>query len=218
MKLVGPWVSGYTRRVGITLKLLNLPFEHLPYHAYREAERVKVFSPMARVPALQLDDGQVLIDSHAIVDYLDSIVPAGERLMPASGPERVRAMQWVGYGCACYDKVARYCDELMLRPEAHRLAHLQAGYRAQLESGLRVLEAAQAHPWLLGSRISQADIMAVVVFQSASVVLPPTRESEAFPRLAALAQQAMQFTAFSSTLPDLEELQASGLIGENNGV
>lgn len=218
MKLVGPWVSGYTRRVGITLRLLKLPFEHLPYHAYREAERVKAFSPMARVPALQLDDGQVLIDSNAIVDYLDSIVPADQRLMPASGPERVRAMQLVGYASACYDKLARYCDELMLRPEAHRLAHLQAGYREQMESGFHVLEASHADPWLLGARISQADIMAVVAFQSASVIMPRTFDSESFPRLAALAQQAMQFTAFSSTLPDLGDLQASGLIGEDNGI
>ncbi|WP_321911037.1 glutathione S-transferase family protein [Paraburkholderia sp. J11-2] len=218
MKLVGPWISGYTRRVGITLNLLQIPFEHLAYHAYREPERVRVFNPMVRVPALQLDDGQVLIDSHAIVDYLDSIVPADQRLMPASGPERVHAMQLVGYGCACYDKVARYCDELMLRPEAHRLAHLQAGYREQLQSGLCVLEAAHADPWLLGSRISQADIMAVVAFQSASVVLPRLFHSESFPQLAALTQQAMQYTAFSSTLPDLEELQASGLIDANHGV
>lgn len=218
MKLVGPWFSGYTRRVGITLRLLNLPFEHLPYHAYREPERVRVFSPMARVPALQLDDGQVLIDSNAIVDYLDSIVPVDQRLMPASGPERVRAMQLVGYSCACYDKLARYCDELMLRPEAHRLAHLQAGYREQMESGLRVLEAAHADPWLLGARISQADIMAVVAFQSASVVIPRTFNSESFPRLAALAEQAMQYTAFSSTLPDMEDLRASGLVCADNGV
>ncbi|MEM5314647.1 glutathione S-transferase family protein [Paraburkholderia sp. JHI869] len=218
MKLVGPWFSGYTRRVGITLKLLKLPFEHLPYHAYREAERVRAFSPMVRVPALQLDDAQVLIDSSAIVDYLDSLVPLDQRLMPASGPERVRALQLVGYGCACYDKLARYCDELMLRPEAHRLAHLQTGYREQMESGFRVLEAAQADPWLLGARISQADIMAVVAFQSASVVIPRTFNSASFPRLAALVDQAMQLTAFSSTLPDLADLQASGLIGADNGV
>lgn len=217
MKLVGPWLSGYTRRVGVTLNLLNIPFEHLPYHAYRQPERVAAFSPMKRVPALQLDDGQVLIDSGAIVDYLDSLVPAEQRLMPAGGPERVRAMQLVSYAAACYDKLARYCDELMLRPESHRLPHLQAGYLEQMQAGFGLLNAAHAEPWLLGARISQADIMTVIAFQSAAVVMPHAVNDDAFPQLARLAQRAMQSTAFSSTVPDLSDLQASGLVGTNGG-
>ncbi|NHV31123.1 glutathione S-transferase family protein [Burkholderia sp. D-99] len=217
MKLVGPWLSGYTRRVGVTLNLLNIPFEHLPYHAYLQPERVAAFSPMKRVPALQLDDGQVLIDSGAIVDYLDSLVPARQRLMPASGPERMRAMQLVSYASACYDKLARYCDELMLRPESHRLPHLQAGYVAQMQAGFGVLNSAGSQPWLLGARLSQADVMTVIAFQSAAVVLPQAVGDDAFPELARLAQRAMQLPAFSSTVPDLADLQASGLLGANSG-
>lgn len=218
MQLVGPWLSGYTRRVGVTLNLLKIPFGHLPYHAYKQREHVRAFSPMMRVPALRLDDGQVLIDSGAIVDYLDSLVPPARRLMPAGGPERVLAMQLVGYATACYDKLARYCDEVMLRPEAYRLTHLQAGYQEQMLIGLDTLNAALADPWLLGSTISQADVMTVIAFQSAAVVMPLAVNSETFPQLAVLAQHAMQSTAFSSTLPDLKDLQASGLVNADNGV
>ncbi len=217
MKLVGPWLSGYTRRVGVTLNLLNIPFEHLPFHAYREPERVAAFSPMKRVPALQLDDGQVLIDSGAIVDYLDSLVPAERRLMPAGGPERVRAMQLTSYATACYDKLARYCDELMLRPESHRLPHLQAGYVAQMQAGFGMLNEACGEPWLLGERISQADVMSVIAFQSAAAVVPQAVNDDAFPQLARVAQHAMQLAAFASTVPDLGDLQASGLSGANSG-
>jgi glutathione S-transferase len=217
MQLVGPWLSGYTRRVGVTLNLLNIPFEHLPYHAYMQRECVRALSPIMRVPALRLDDGQVLIDSGAIVDYLDSLVPPAQRLMPADGPDRVRAMQLTGYAIACYDKLARYCDEMMLRPEAYRLANLQAGYEEQLLIGLGILNDAQPQPWLLGARITQADIMTVIAFQSASVVLPSVVHSETFPQLALLAQQAMQSSAFASTLPDLKDLQAAGLASAPNG-
>jgi glutathione S-transferase len=49
MKLIGPWFSGYTRRVGITLKLLGIPFEHLPYHAYEQQDLIRPFSPMVKV-------------------------------------------------------------------------------------------------------------------------------------------------------------------------
>ncbi|VWB60588.1 glutathione S-transferase domain-containing protein [Burkholderia lata] len=217
MKLVGPWLSGYTRRVGITLNLLNIAFEHLPYHAYLQPERVAAYSPMKRVPALQLDDGQVLIDSAAIVDYLDSLVAPARRLLPEAGPERVQAMQFVGYASACYDKLARYCDELMLRPEAYRLAHLLTGYREQMKIGFDVLDSVSARPWLLGERVSQADVMTVIAFQGAATVMPDMVNGDAFPRLAALAQHAMQSTAFSSTLPDLNDLKASGLVGTGAG-
>ena len=44
----------------------------------------------------------------------------------------------------------------MLRPEAYRLAHLQAGYEEQMLSGHDTLNAAHADPWFLGSTISQA--------------------------------------------------------------
>jgi glutathione S-transferase len=41
MKLVGPWISGFTRRTGITMKLLGLPFEHLDLNAYTQKEEVR---------------------------------------------------------------------------------------------------------------------------------------------------------------------------------
>ena len=46
MKLVGPWISGFTRRTGITMKLLGIPFEHLDLNAYTEKEAVRRYSPM----------------------------------------------------------------------------------------------------------------------------------------------------------------------------
>jgi glutathione S-transferase len=40
------------------------------------------------VPTLVLDDGEVLIESHIVLDYLDSLVPAGKRLFPVEAPTR----------------------------------------------------------------------------------------------------------------------------------
>jgi Glutathione S-transferase, N-terminal domain len=52
MQLVGPWISGFTRRTGITMKLLGIPFEHLDLNAYTQKEEVRRYSPMGKVPAL----------------------------------------------------------------------------------------------------------------------------------------------------------------------
>ena len=43
-------------------------------------------SPLRKLPALILDDGQVIVDSYVIVEYLDELV--GGKLIPASGPTR----------------------------------------------------------------------------------------------------------------------------------
>ena len=34
------------------MKLLGIPFEHLPYHAYEQKDLIRPFSPMVKVPAL----------------------------------------------------------------------------------------------------------------------------------------------------------------------
>src|SRR6202022_3419240 len=93
MKLVGPWLSGFTRRTGITMKLLGIPFEHLNLNAYAQKEEVRRYSPMGKVPALVLDSGEVLIDSAGIIDVLQEMVGPEEALIPPSGPARFRALK-----------------------------------------------------------------------------------------------------------------------------
>ena len=68
MKLYGGFGSPFTRRVGTTLLLYNLKHEHLVLRANvpEELEQLKKFNPLARVPALETDDGMALVDSVTI--------------------------------------------------------------------------------------------------------------------------------------------------------
>ena len=53
------------------------------------------FNPIARVPALRLADGEVLVDSAVILDHLDQV--AGARaLTPATGAVRLAECRTVG--------------------------------------------------------------------------------------------------------------------------
>ena len=85
MKLVGPWLSGFTRRTAITMKLLEIPFEHLNLNSYVNKEEVRYYSPMGKVPALVLDNGEVLIDSAGIIDLLYEMAGRDKALIPPSG-------------------------------------------------------------------------------------------------------------------------------------
>ena len=48
-------------------------------------------NPLSKIPALVLDDGQVVVDSGVIVEYLDSLAGGG-KLVPATGPDRWAAL------------------------------------------------------------------------------------------------------------------------------
>ena len=73
MKLHGFFRSGSSHRQRIALNLQGLSFETVPVDLRREehlGEAFKALNPQQLVPALALDDGQVLIQSPAIIEWL----------------------------------------------------------------------------------------------------------------------------------------------------
>ena len=203
MKLVGPWISGFTRRTGITMKLLGIPFEHLDLNAYTQKEEVRRYSPMGKVPALVLDDGEVLIDSPGIIDVLYEMAGPEKALIPRSGAQRLKALQLIGIGLNIYPKLTALYDESQ-RPANYRLQSAIEGFAEQAIIGLKLLEEEARDGWLVNDKLSQADVMAVVCYQGASMfVVPDHVNAKNFPRLAALSERAMKIDAFASTVPHL---------------
>jgi len=203
MKLVGPYISGFTRRTAITMKLLGIPFEHLNLNAYTDKEEVRRYSPMGKVPALVLDNGDSLIDSAGIIDVLHERAGPEKALIPGSGAPRLRALQLIGIGVNIYPKLTALYDE-SLRPKSHQLQSAFAGFTEQAVMGFKLLEEQAGDGWYVNNTLSQADIMAVVCYQAASqFVLPDHVSAEKFPRLAALCERAMKIDAFASTVPHL---------------
>lgn len=203
MKLVGPYISGFTRRTAITMKLLGIPFEHLDLNAYTDKEEVRRYSPMGKVPALVLDNDEVLIDSAGIIDVLHEMAGPGKALIPPSGAPRLKALQLIGIGLNIYPKLTALYDESQ-RPKSHQLRSAFEGLAEQAIIGLKLLEAQTGDGWYVNNTISQADIIAVVCYQaSAGFVLPDHVNAKSFPRLAALSERAMKLDAFASTVPHL---------------
>ena len=203
MKLVGPYISGFTRRTAITMKLLGIPFEHLDLNAYTDKEEVRRYSPMGKVPALVLDNGESLIDSAGIIEVLQEMVPPEKALIPPSGAPRLKALQLIGIGVNIYPKLTALYDE-SLRPEAYRLQSAFEGFAEQAIIGLTLLEEQTGGGWYVNDALSQADIMAVVCYQAAAqFILPDHVTAKKFPRLAALTERAMKIDAFASTVPHL---------------
>lgn len=81
MKLYGYFRSSAAYRVRIALNLKGIEVEHVPVHLVREGgqHRKAVYlarNPQGLVPALELDDGTLLTQSLAIIEYLDRVSPS----------------------------------------------------------------------------------------------------------------------------------------------
>ena len=100
MKLYGSFGSPFTRRVGTTLLLYNLKHEHLVLRANvpEELEQLKKINPLARIPALETDDGMALVDSVTILDYLDIKGASKKFTCPTSIDNFVEYMNQTIYG------------------------------------------------------------------------------------------------------------------------
>src|SRR5215213_11557008 len=98
VKLYGYFRSSAAYRVRIALNLKKLPYEQFAVHLTRNggwqwSEEFRAINPQKRVPALALSTGEVLLQSLAIIEYLDEVYPEPP-LLPADprGRARVRAL------------------------------------------------------------------------------------------------------------------------------
>jgi maleylacetoacetate isomerase len=94
MKLYGYWRSTSSYRLRIALALKGLSPEQVPLHLVRDGgEQLKpayrAINPQGRVPSLALDDGTVLIQSPAIIEYLEEVYPE-PALLPADPVARAK--------------------------------------------------------------------------------------------------------------------------------
>jgi maleylacetoacetate isomerase len=94
MILHGYWRSGAAYRVRIGLNLKGVPYDQSSVHLIRNggeqnAPHYKALNPQGRVPTLVLDDGTAIIQSPAILEYLEEAYPT-PALLPADIKSRAR--------------------------------------------------------------------------------------------------------------------------------
>jgi len=94
VKLYTYFRSSAAYRVRIALNLKGLSSEMIPIHLLKQGglnkkPEYRAVNPQMRVPALQLDSGDVLIQSLAIIEYLDEVHPKPP-LLPRDPLERAK--------------------------------------------------------------------------------------------------------------------------------
>ena len=199
MILIGQYDSPFVRRVGIALTLYGLTFEHRPWSIFGDVEKIRPYNPLVRVPTMVLDDGDVLVDSHSILDYIDSLAPAGQALFPAAEPARRRAMKIAALATGLSDKAVGLFYEIRLHDKVSDV--WVARCRSQVLSVLARLEAdraARKTEYWFGDRIGHADIAVTCSLRHLTDSHPDLASMADFPALAAHAQRLEALPVFQA--------------------
>ena len=196
MKLIGVYLSPYVRRVAAALISRGLPYEHQPVNGYKEYEAASRYNPVGKVPSLVLDDGEILIDSSAIIDYLNELVPSAP-LIPAGSSARRTTLKLAAIGYGVAEQAISLYGRGRTAPETDTKR-----WRAQIHGGLRALdEAAREGGPLQAKPLDAAAITAVVAVELLALLHPYIELLPAFPALAALAAEQRDAAPFAQTRP-----------------
>lgn len=204
MFLIGQYDSPFVRRVAIALRLYGIAFEHKPWSTFGDADTIAPYNPLRRVPTLVLDNGEALIESAAILDYLDETVGPERAMLPAKGADRRRQLRIVALATGLGDKAVSLLYERVLRKE--RLELWIARCEAQISGVLNILEkerAAVTTPYFLGERIGHADIAVACVLRFTREAHPALFSAERYPALAAHAARCEALPPFQEIVQPL---------------
>ncbi len=201
MVLIGMLDSPYVRRVAVSLKRMGLAFEHRSVSVFRNYDEFRAVNPVVKAPTLVCDDGTVLMDSTLILDYLETLVPAQRRLMPAQPEARREALRILGLALAATEKCVQILYERDNRPEGKRHAPWLARVTEQANAAFGALEpdAAQARPWLMGEGFNAADVALACAWRFAQYYDAHEVDASRYPALVAYCARAEALPEFSST-------------------
>ena len=159
IKVYGDFKSGNCYKIKLLLHLLEQEYEWIAVDIIAAETRTDEFAarnPNQKIPVVELDSGEHLAESNAILNYLAE----GSDWLPTDKLERARVLQWQffeQYSHEPYIAVARFIQLYLGLPEDRR-----AEYESKQEGGLRALGIMDRHldgnDYFVGNRPSIADI------------------------------------------------------------
>ncbi|MNO49130.1 glutathione S-transferase N-terminal domain-containing protein [Pseudomonas jessenii] len=198
MKLIGMLDSPYVRRAAISAKCLGITLEHQSVSVFRHFEQFQQINPVVKAPTLVLDDGEVLMDSTLIIDYLETL--AQKSLMPAEPGQRLRALRLIGLALAASEKSVQLYYERNLRPAEIQFEPWVQRVEGQLTAAYSALERElEKQPLKTDGPIEQDGITLAVAWSFTNLVVPDQVSAAQFPRIAAFTKYAEGLEVFVST-------------------
>jgi glutathione S-transferase len=133
--------SPFGRKVKIAASLLGLSgrIEIVLTSTVDPTDIIRVMNPLGKIPALALDDGEVVYDSPVILEYLDRLAGGGIILPDETAP-RFRALTQAALADGIMDAALLQVYETRLRAEGKQDAGWSAHQAEKVERALAVFE------------------------------------------------------------------------------
>lgn len=204
MQLHGYFRSSASWRVRIALNLKGLAVTHVPHHLRRGEQRAPNYlalNPQGLVPALELDDGTVLTQSLAIIEWLEEAYPIPALLPPVDLVQRARVRAFALVLAADTHplqnlKVLNELRRLGLREEA--VSAWAAQVNATGLEACEVLLGEEPGPFCFGAAPTLADVCLVPQLGNARRFGVDVAR---FPRLLAREAACVALPAFADAAP-----------------
>lgn len=169
------------RELGLDLELHRVRLGPQPVVA-ADGSDYRQLNPLGYVPLLELDDGRLLSEDAAILQYLAGLDPAAGLAPAADGFERTQLQQWLAF---ISSELHKSFSPWLFHPEYGEQAARVA--RARIDSRFAHVERhLDGRDWLLGDRFGIAD---AYLFTIADWARPLKIPLAPFPRLAAYLER-----------------------------
>jgi maleylacetoacetate isomerase len=205
MKLYSFFRSSASYRVRIALALKGLNYETISIPMRDNSHRTESYrkiNPQQRLPTLELDDGTTLIQSLAIIDYLDAVHPE-PRLIPDNPLERARVQAVAQIiGCDIHPLNNTGTRSLLTSMFGADEKSLDSWTAYWIREGFAAIDRLlEPGPYAFGDRITLADLCIVPQVYNARRYKVPLDD---FPRVVAVDMTARQHPAFLAAAPEAQ--------------
>ena len=203
MKLIGSNTSPYVRKVRVVMAEKKLDYDYVLEDVWSDTTPIGQINPLAKVPCLIMEGGEVISDSRVIVEYFDTLSPVG-RLIPTVGRERAEVKTWEALADGVLDAsiLARLEATWNGRSDAQRCQAWIDRQLGKVDAALKTMSKGLADkPYFVGIHLSLADIAVGVALGYLDFRFPQINWREPHPNLHKLLDKLMQRASFADTKP-----------------